>query len=563
VLQRIAESGDAARLEQIAKQLGVPLADDRALVILELDAASATAALATMESLGASVSLRSGGRVDPRTRRRSGHQLDPVTTSTRRGREQAHVWVPLPELQNAAAIQGVLQVIAPKAARTHAVISEGVDAIDAVPWQVFNPPTGLPLARLAKVAVIDAGFRGHEALLGDDLPAPGNVTTTFFCSSGGGTNGCPGAPVADQLHGTAVAEIVHDVAPNAELVLIVVDLQVGFNSSLQQAVDFAAAQGADIVTMSIGSDFDNRDGTGPNCAPTNQLAAQGTVFTLSAGNSGDACEHEHYDLVLSGVSANPPFGEFLSFPDKLDPIFNEFVLPAGEGVVIRLQWNAFGSPPQDDLDLVLSCDLGGGLVQVDGSFDMQCGQINSDPIEVVAFQNNTGGALDCGYRVVEFDPGNCPHPPDRQFDTFNFVESCLDMEENTSSFTVGHPADCTGATAVGAVCVFDNQLEIFSSQGPTLDNRIKPELCAPDNTSGVSFGTSFNCSTANGFPGTSAAAPHVAGALALLFEKIGGSFSVPKCLEILEARGIDINGDNAADNLCGVGRLCLSSVGCN
>ena len=137
------------------------------------------------------------------------------------------------------------------------------------------------------------------------------------------------------------------------------------------------------------------------------------------------------------------------------------------------------------------------------------------------------------------------------------------MEENTSSFTVGHPADCTGATAVGAVCVFDNQLEIFSSQGPTLDDRIKPDLCAPDNTSGVSFGSSFDCSTANGFLGTSAAAPHVAGALALLFEKIGGSFSVPKCLEILEARGIDINGDNAADNLCGAGRLCLSSVGCN
>ena len=151
-----------------------------------------------------------------------------------------------------------------------------------------------------------------------------------------------------------------------------------------------------------------------------------------------------------------------------------------------------------------------------------------------------------------------------QFDTFlRFpFPPCLDLEQSTSSFTVSHPADCAGATAVGAVCVFDSQLELFSSQGPTLDNRIKPELCAPDKTSGVSFGTSVSCSV-GGFAGTSAAAPHVAGSLALLLEKIGGSFTVAQCLEILEARAIDINGDGAADNICGSGRLCLSSLGCD
>ena len=232
-------------------------------------------------------------------------------------------------------------------------------------------------------------------------------------------------------------------------------------------------------------------------------------------------------------------------------------------MVIQLQWNAFGAPPPDDFDLILFCDLGAGLVQVDASFDEQCGLFGSEPLEAVSFQNTSGSAVECGYAVVEFDPANCPHPANRQFDTFNVVNSCLEMEQNTSSFTLSHPADCAGVTAVGAVCVFDNQLEFFSSQGPTLDDRIKPELCAPDNTSGVSFGNSQSCSLADGFPGTSAAAPHVAGSLALLLEKIGGSYTVAQCLEILEARGIDINGDNTVDNLCGSGRLCLSSLGCN
>jgi subtilisin family serine protease len=574
VLQRVAETQDAATLQEIAKKLGVPLVEDRALVIFDLDAASATTALATLTDLGGTVGARSGGRVRAKPqRRRTTRYGGPQAPDDPRGEEQVHLWLPLSELQQAIATPGVVRLRAPRAARTHGIISEGVDAIEAVPWQSFVPPTGLPLGRAAKVAVIDAGFLGHEALLGDDLPD--SVTTAVFCPSGGDTDGCNSASFADMLHGSAVAEIVHDVAPNAELLLLVVDLVVGFNNNVRQALEFAAAEGADIVTMSIGSDRDNRDGSGPGCAAANQLPGQGMVFTVSAGNSGDRCEHEHYDFVRSGISPGGSFGEFQFFPDKLDPILNEFILPQGEGVQIGLQWNAFGGPPPDDFDLLLACDLDGdGLDLFDPddfdpkdpahfSGDFQCGDFGSEPREEVFFQNTTGSALECGYAVIEFDPANCPHGANTQFDTFLTVDSCLDMEENTSSFTVSHPADCTGVTAVGAVCVFDNQLEFFSSQGPTLDNRIKPELCAPDNTSGVSFGNSLSCSLANGFPGTSAAAPHVAGSLALLLEKIGGSFSVAQCLEILEARGIDINGDNAVDNLCGSGRVCLSSLGCN
>jgi len=55
-------------------------------------------------------------------------------------------------------------------------------------------------------------------------------------------------------------------------------------------------------------------------------------------------------------------------------------------------------------------------------------------------------------------------------------------------------------------------LEAYSSQGPTTDGRIKPDLVAPDNVSvsTVQF---------NPFAGTSAAAPHVAGAVALLLSQ--------------------------------------------
>ena len=112
------------------------------------------------------------------------------------------------------------------------------------------------------------------------------------------------------------------------------------------------------------------------------------VFTVSAGNSGDPCEHEHYDLQLSGVLATdlglPAIygdGEFLAFPDKQSLVLNEFILPPGESVTIDLLWNEFGSAPPDDLDLLLYCDVGGnGLDPSDlvgdlqtTSTDLQCG----------------------------------------------------------------------------------------------------------------------------------------------------------------------------------------------
>jgi len=62
---------------------------------------------------------------------------------------------------------------------------------------------------------------------------------------------------------------------------------------------------------------------------------------------------------------------------------------------------------------------------------------------------------------------------------------------------------------------------------------------------------------------SSAAAPHVAGALALLLQRIGGSFSPRQCSEILSRRAIDATGDEQRDNVCGSGRLCLSSDGCD
>jgi subtilisin family serine protease len=92
--------------------------------------------------------------------------------------------------------------------------------------------------------------------------------------------------------------------------------------------------------------------------------------------------------------------------------------------------------------------------------------------------------------------------------TFQLYSPLHDLKYQVPKSSLGIPADSQEAIAVGATRLNDS-LEIFSSRGPTIDNRTKPDVVAPD---GVSTSVILR------FFGTSASAPHVAGAAALLLQ---------------------------------------------
>jgi hypothetical protein len=125
------------------------------------------------------------------------------------------------------------------------------------------------------------------------------------------------------------------------------------------------------------------------------------------------------------------------------------------------------------------------------------------------------------------------------------------LEYVTPAGSLSVPADAPDVFSVGAVYFGDNSLEDYSSQGPTVDGRIKPDISAPTR---VCTQTAAECG-GQGFPGTSSSAPHVTGAAALV-SQVRPAFGRVQIQSFLKDRALD-RGTLGADNEYGAGVLAL------
>ncbi|MBI2847894.1 MAG: S8 family serine peptidase, partial [Chloroflexi bacterium] len=144
------------------------------------------------------------------------------------------------------------------------VISEGVPLIKANDWQTASyNGTGV------KIGILDE-FYGYESLLGSELPA--SVTTNWSVSIGG-----PGF----SEHGTAIAEIIYDIAPGAQLYLA----NFATTVELGNAVNWMIAQDVDIISASWGYfGLGPGNGTGPVNDIVNSAREAGILWVNAAGN---------------------------------------------------------------------------------------------------------------------------------------------------------------------------------------------------------------------------------------------------------------------------------------
>jgi subtilisin family serine protease len=414
----------------------------------------------------------------------------------------------LPALSRSSAVKYVRAPLSPDA---EAVGGEEVAASHADLWQSAHF-TGLGV----KVGIIDLGFAGYtDRQAQGDLPA--NVVTQDFCG---------GNFTVTTNHGAAVAEIVHEMAPDAQLYLICVNNEV----SLAQAEAYAKSQGILIVNHSVGWFNSGRgDGSGPIGAVVTDARANGILWVNSAGNYAQT----HWSGTFVDTDGDP----YLNYTPSDEG--NSFTLGSGSATCGYLKWDEF-PVAQSDFDLILANSATGQVVAA--SANQQTG--TQPPTESVCVQN-TGPTGQFFWAIYAFRRVTNPR--------LDFFMTGGALEYQTPAGSIADPASSTSALAVGALCWQNEALEFYSSQGPTIDGRVKPDVAGQDSVSGGTYGTFSSCPS--GFAGTSAASPEVAGAAALIKQE-NPAFGPNELQAFIERSVIDL-GAAGKDNQYGSGQLSL------
>jgi PKD repeat protein len=421
-------------LRKVAEMWGIPLSPDGASVTLVLEGAPAVTPLA----FGAQEA-----------------QASPLGLQK--------VVVPLANLESfLTQMAGKARVRLPFEPVPMAATSEGVNLVGAAAFHA----RGITGAGV-KIAVIDVGFAGLSASQArGDLPY--SVVTRDFTGTGIDTG---------LSHGTAVAEIVYDIAPSATLYLVKIANEV----DLDNAVTYCIGEGVNIIVHSLGWFNTNfYDGKGTLAQIVNRAASAGILWVQAAGNFG----RRHYGPTFTDTNS-----------DGWHDTDVTLTANAGDRILLYLTWDSW---PQsaDDYDLFLF-DPAGNLVA--SSTKTQAGA--EQPTERIYTIATVSGT----YRVrIQKASGAA-----KRLALFSVYQDLSPFDAASSLVT---PADVEAALSVAAIGwqnYTTGPAQPYSSRGPTKDGRQKPDLSAPDNvTTGVSY--------YNPFPGTSAAAPHVAGVAALL-----------------------------------------------
>lgn len=397
--------------------------------------------------------------------------------------------------------------------RDHAISGESVDTTLAQAWHA----KGLT-GKGVKVAVIDGGFAGLAQRQADgDLPA--NVVTHDLCG---------GELTTAADHGTAVAEIVHEMAPEARLYLVCIETEVDFAA----AVAYAKSQGVHLINHSAGWEGPFRnDGSDRFSAIVADARASGILWVNSAGNEGET----HWTGTYN------PSGSAHMWSSTGD-VGNTFIWPDDSEICGFLKWDEWPAGVSDfDLGLFLS----GANVLLASSEEEQGEGGGEPPYEEVCVGQSSGRDLTVFWAIRGYSVRSSPR--------IDLVSWSPPLEYSVAAGSVAAPASSPAAFAVGALCWESRQLEPYSSQGPTVDGRVKPDIVGHDSVSNATYGAFEGCPS--GFAGTSASSPEAAGAAALV-KQAYPKYGPDQLRDVLVRSARDL-GAPGVDGMYGAGELQL------
>jgi len=495
--------------------------------------------------------------------------------------------IPFDQVEAAAALAWVVAVrpVENNPPDTGAFQSEGVALHNADDAQT----AGITGAGVAVGAISDGVLNLAAAQASGDLPAA--VTIPGSCPASAGDEG------------TAMLEIIHDMAPGAALLFCPTGAGTTSHIAAQNAL---VAAGADVITEDWSFDAEPAFQQGAVAANGDAIAAAGVSMHSSAGNRGD--EHTArvaavgtgggpdgsvgpFDMATNCGSGPAPFNVVAIAPGG-DTTFDMSVGPFGSR--FTLQWSEpraiFPTPGAGgftDLDLYV---FNAALTTCLGiSSGLQGPSGSGDTIEQIDVPSGLAGT---GVKVIVnvYSTGSAVAPPILDLRWRNPGGANIDLPTREGSLNpdANYTGDATSSAAANAgVSTNPNTvpLEDFSSGGPV--QLISTTVCpagypcpgtsvagAPAVTVGAPHWTAadgVSISGAGGFGvpssgcpaasqgdcrfyGTSASTPHAAACDALFRERIGGTPTVPAINAALAAAAVD-RGPAGVDNTWGAGVL--------
>jgi hypothetical protein len=413
---------------------------------------------------------------------------------------------------------GIVQIRRPLRPKETAVTSEGVALMNADTWHsAGHEGAGV------KVAIIDGGFNQLTA-----AQAAGDIPPTYSSHDFSSTGLQSGT-----VHGTAVAEAIYDVAPLAALYLY----KIANFTHFENAKDSCIANGIHIVNHSMGwfNTGGYYDGTGYACDVASDAIANNILWVNAAGNSAE----DHYRAIF-----NPDANNYHTYgTGNINLIGPEpgyyYFHPVGQVVSVAMNWNNYPTTGED-YNLYLLRWNGSGWDLIDYSINNQNGSI--PPEEEVYYINDEVDAI-YGIVVEQFSATSNAD--------FTLFSRGLGLSYHTTSNSIIDPASVTDVITVGAIGRIDYDAgpqEYFSSQGPTTDGRIKPDIMAPDDCISFAYGYWY---------GTSLASPHTAGICAVIKSSSPGYSNAQIKDYLYTDTAIDL-GDAGKDNIYGWGKIGLS-----
>jgi hypothetical protein len=460
------------------------------------------------------------------------------------GLDVIQAWVPAARVEKAAELPWVAAVTTAEEGHTDAgsVDSQGVPLHRADRAQTAGiDGTGVHVG-----VVSDTVTHLADAVASGDLPAGVNVLATGVC----------GTPPCDE--GTAMLEIIHDMAPGADLL---------FHASGGGVVAHIAAlnalvtAGANVISEDIAFDTEPAFQQGMATHAAQDIAAAGVDVHSSAGNLGST----HAARVsATGTGAGPdgassPYSGCVRDPANtvdIDPgsgtAFDVSVASGGR-ISITLQWSepravfpSAGAGGFTDLDLYLMDAA--GTTCLDRSVATQGGGAG-DTMEQISYLNTTGGTLHAKIVVGRTGASGAVAAPLLDLRWRGAAALDTPTREGSLNPDSNYTADATSAAAADAGASTDPAtvaLEDYSAAGPV--HLESTTICSgntyPCPAGGVAGSVDFDgggpawtaadhvsVSGAGGFPspfrGTSSAAPHAAGCDALVRQQLQSEGTAP------------------------------------